>query len=78
MDKVELLKQLGNIIKFNRKKLNLSQEELGFKCNLTRNQISQFERGLHDIRFTTLIKLINVLQLNCDELFYKAHKNTNI
>jgi transcriptional regulator with XRE-family HTH domain len=44
-----------------RKSLNLSQEALGFRCNLNMSEISRLERSTRDPRLATIVKLARAL-----------------
>jgi transcriptional regulator with XRE-family HTH domain len=45
-----------------RQKLGISQEELGFLCELHRTEISLLERGGREPRLATLVKLAGALE----------------
>lgn len=47
----------GTVLKKYRKKLNLSQEELSYRCNLDRSFISLLERGKRNATIETLFKV---------------------
>lgn len=51
-----------------RKKAQISQEELGFRCDLHRTEISLLERGGREPRLGTMIKLCSVLKVTPEEL----------
>jgi transcriptional regulator with XRE-family HTH domain len=44
-----------------RKRLELSQEALGFRCDLNMSEISRLERSARDPRLATIVKLANAL-----------------
>jgi transcriptional regulator with XRE-family HTH domain len=44
-----------------RKRLKLSQEALGFRCELNMSEISRLERSRRDPRLATIIKLARAL-----------------
>lgn len=44
-----------------RKRLNLSQEALGFSCDLDTREVSKLERSTRDPRLATIVKLANAL-----------------
>lgn len=46
----------------------ISQEELGFRCNLHRTEISLLERGGREPRLGTIIKLAGALEVTAEEL----------
>jgi transcriptional regulator with XRE-family HTH domain len=44
-----------------RKRLDLSQEALGFRCDLDTSEISRLERSARDPRLATIVKLARAL-----------------
>jgi len=44
-----------------RKRLELSQEALGFRCELNTSEVSRLERSQRDPRLVTIIKLARAL-----------------
>ena len=46
-----------------RKRLQLSQEALGFLCNLNTSEISRLERSQRDPRLATIVKLAKALEI---------------
>lgn len=51
-----------------RKRAAISQEELAFRCDLHRTEISLLERGGREPRLGTLVKLSSALQITPEEL----------
>jgi transcriptional regulator with XRE-family HTH domain len=51
-----------------RKRAGVSQEELGFRCELHRTEISLLERAGREPRLATLIKLAGSLETTPEEL----------
>jgi transcriptional regulator with XRE-family HTH domain len=51
-----------------RKKSEISQEELGFRCDLHRTEISLLERGGREPRLGTIVKLASALKVTPEEL----------
>jgi len=51
-----------------RHKAELSQEELGFRCDLHRTEISLLERGGREPRLGTIIKLASALNVTPESL----------
>jgi transcriptional regulator with XRE-family HTH domain len=51
-----------------RKRAGISQEELGFRCELHRTEISLLERAGREPRLATLIKLAGSLETTPEEL----------
>jgi transcriptional regulator with XRE-family HTH domain len=59
---------LGEKIKFNRNKLNLSQEDLANKCNLSRNAIYNYENNKRTPTISTLISIAEILDIPPSDL----------
>jgi transcriptional regulator with XRE-family HTH domain len=55
-------------LKRERKRLKLSQEALGFRCDLNTSEISRLERSERDPRLTTIIRLARALEIEPKEL----------
>jgi transcriptional regulator with XRE-family HTH domain len=51
-----------------RKDAKIAQEELGFRCDLHRTEISLLERGGREPRLGTIIKLASALKVTPEEL----------
>lgn len=51
-----------------RQKKEISQEELGFRCDLHRTEISLLERGGREPRLGTIMKLASALDSSPNEL----------
>lgn len=51
-----------------REKSEISQEELGFRCDLHRTEISLLERGGREPRLGTIVKLSSALGVTPEEL----------
>ncbi len=66
-DKIK--KQFGNRVRLLRKKLNLSQEELGFQTGLDRTYISGIERGFRNPSLVNINKLAKALKVDLKTLF---------
>ncbi len=64
----ELLIQLAQKIKTQRKKLNISQEKLAEKCDFDRTYISLLERAKRNPSYLSLIKLCKGLEIDLIEL----------
>ena len=52
MDKIEI--RFGQRVKEIRLKQNISQEELAFRCGLSKNYISDVERGTRNISLKSI------------------------
>ncbi len=59
---------LGEKIKFYRNKLNLSQEELAKKCNLSRNAIYNYEKNKRTPTISILIIISKALNISPTDL----------
>lgn len=64
MDKKELLLKLGNKIRYERMRKGLSQEELAEFANVNMRSISTIECGVTDIKFSTLYKISQTLDIS--------------
>jgi transcriptional regulator with XRE-family HTH domain len=51
-----------------RRRAEISQEELGVRCDLHRTEISLLERGGREPRLGTILKLAKALDVTPDEL----------
>lgn len=51
-----------------RQKAKISQEELGFRCDLHRTEISLLERGGREPRLGTIVKLSSALGTSVEDL----------
>ena len=67
MDNIELIK-LGQKIKFERTKRNLSQDQLAELSDISVHGISNIETGKTDIKYTNLQKLAKAFNMRTCEL----------
>ena len=67
MDKIEM--RFGQRVKELRLKQNISQEELAFRCGLSKNYISDVERGTRNISLKSIEKIADGLAIRIKELF---------
>lgn len=65
----ELRKQFGASIRGARKRLDISQEELGFRTELDRTYISGIERGERNPSLENIGKIAKALKVSLKELF---------
>jgi transcriptional regulator with XRE-family HTH domain len=65
----QILIQFGERVKTLRLLLNISQEELAFRCGLHKNYISDIERGRRNISLLSIAKMANGLSVSIDTLF---------
>ena len=70
-----MAKQIGDIIRFRREELGLTQEELAEKIGNSAGYIGQLEHGLSMASIPTLKRLINVLALDANLIFYDQEQN---
>ena len=68
MDKKELLLKLGNKIRYERVRKDLSQEELAERANINMRSVSTIECGITDIKFSTLTKIAEALGIETTSL----------
>jgi HTH-type transcriptional regulator / antitoxin HipB len=52
--------RIGELIKEQRKKADLTQEELALRAGTKKSYISRIENGKSDIQFSTLLRIIEV------------------
>lgn len=64
----KLLEQIGNKIKSERVKLDLSQRELAKRVNLSTGAISQIESGSFIPSLNVLLRIMDSLKMNIDDL----------
>lgn len=58
--------QLGKLIRDNREKKCLSQEQLAEKCGVTDKCISNIELGKSDPKLSTVMKICSVLEMDAE------------
>lgn len=61
--------KVGNRIKQLRKKLGISQEELGFRSGVHRTYIASLEVGKRNVSISTLEKIVDALEVSFSEFF---------
>ncbi len=62
------VKQFGENVRAARKTKGWTQEELAHESGLAPVQVSRIERGVREIRLTTLLRLVAALETSPDEL----------
>ena len=67
-DKI-LCRKFGKKIQISRMELNMTQEELAFRTNLSPSYISAIERGITDTTISTAKRLAKALDLSLKDLF---------
>ncbi|MEZ2338385.1 helix-turn-helix domain-containing protein [Mucilaginibacter sp. RCC_168] len=64
----ERLKQFGAHLRALRHKLQLSQDNVVEKCDVTKGNLSMIENGNKDFNFTTLLEIAKGLEVEPKEL----------
>lgn len=67
MEKIEM--RFGHRMKELRLKQGISQEELAFRCGLSKNYISDVERGTRNISLKSIEKIASGFAVEIKELF---------
>ena len=67
------VKEIGRVIRFHRKKAGLSQQELAKIAGLGKTVIFDLEKGKLSIRFDTLLKVMEVLNIKINFLSPLMH-----
>jgi len=65
---LDLAITFGQVLRDLRKRVGLTQEQLGFEAELERNYISMLERGERQPTLTTLMKLARPLNRKASQL----------
>ena len=60
--------QVGENIRANRKRLGITQEALAERCEMHTVEIGRAERGLRDLRVSTIVKVAHGLGIPASEL----------
>lgn len=68
MSQEAVLKRFGANVRAARLERKWTQEDLADSADLSPVQVSRIERGVREIRLTTLIKLFGALEVAPDEL----------
>ncbi len=77
MDDKTILEIFGENIRFYRKKLNISQEELAFRANLHRTYIGMIERAEKNITLLNIQKIANALKIEITDLVTRSNFDDN-
>lgn len=72
MQKEAALKRFGDNVRAARLSKDWTQEDLADAADLAPVQVSRIERGVREIRLTTLIRLVKALDTSPDELLNKV------
>ncbi len=66
-DKLNIFK-LGQKIRFERKKRNLSQEQLAELASLSIHSVSNIENGVTDVKYSNLLQIAQAFEMKLCEL----------
>lgn len=69
MKNKEINIQIGNNLRAERNRRNLSQEELAEMAELQRQHISKIENGQIDVRVSTLVPILKALDIKFEQMF---------
>lgn len=69
---MDLEQAFGIVIREQRNRLGMSQEELSFRCGLHRTYLSQLERGLKSPSLRTVALLAHSLGVSANSLIERA------
>jgi transcriptional regulator with XRE-family HTH domain len=72
----KLASKFGQVLKKERLKQQISQEELAFECSLDRTYISMLERGIRQPTLETIFKLAKALRLTPSVIVKKVEQTT--
>ena len=73
--KNKCLKILGHNIKVERVKKDYSQEKLAEIAGIQMQHLSKIENGESDIKFTTLLAIMNALAVPFEKLYSRESEN---
>lgn len=74
--KEKILIEFGEKVRFYRKEIGISQEQLAFKANLHRTYIGMIERAEKNITLINIEKIAIALNINIEELLKDDNKLT--
>lgn len=66
---MKILAAFGKSVRIQREKLQISQEELAFRCGLHRTYIGSIERGERNLSLLNIFKICKALEIKPDTLF---------
>ncbi|MEW6468766.1 MAG: helix-turn-helix transcriptional regulator [Bacteroidota bacterium] len=73
----KLKKKLGLRLRFLRKSISLTQEELSFRSNLDRSYIASIEQGRRNVSLVNLHKIAVVFSMTLSEFLEGVNGNHN-
>ena len=65
--------ELGRRLKSLRMEGHLTQEQVASEVEMSRDHLSNIENGKYDIRFTTLLAIMNALNVPFEKLYDKKN-----
>jgi transcriptional regulator with XRE-family HTH domain len=68
LDDKKFLRELGERLRRRRQELNLTQEDLGHRCDLHRTFIGSVERGERNISILNLRQIAKILRVSLAKL----------
>jgi len=71
MDRV--VERFGENVRAARKAKGWTQEDLAYRSGLAPVQVSRVERGVREIRLTTLVRLLAALDASPDQLLHGTY-----
>ena len=77
MDEIDIRKVFGENVKYYRKKIGLSQEQLAEKLDISPNHLSVIETGGKFVTYKLLEKLIAIFDIMPAALFYVSGTANN-
>ena len=66
----QAVREFGEKVRAARKAKGWTQEDLAHESGLAVVQVSRIERGVREIRLTTLLRLVKALNVSPDVLFH--------
>lgn len=66
---IEAIRKVGSNVKTFRNRLGISQNELGLRADITKNQIGRIERGTINTSLVALSRIATALEVSLKELF---------
>lgn len=78
IDMVDLKRTVGNNIRFYRKRMGISQEQLAELINITAPSLSSLENGVTFPAYTTFLELIDKLNIRPYQLFISDDEELTI
>lgn len=67
----EILIKIGNRIRYLREERNISQFNLAYDADLSKNQIGRAERGENKLSVIAIIKIAKALKVEIDDILFK-------